>query len=88
MIANDRSKNSATHRRTPGVTRRGLFQHVGSALYAAALTQLLGQDLYAADGESRRSVFDLRPRRPIGQPKANAVIHLFMNGGPSQMDLF
>jgi hypothetical protein len=30
----------------------------------------------------------LRPRPPHFEPKARAVIHLFMNGGPSQMDLF
>ncbi len=29
-----------------------------------------------------------RPRRPHFAPRAKAVIHLFMNGGPSQMDLF
>lgn len=70
------------------VSRRGLFQQVGSGLYAAALTQLLGQDLYSADGPSQRKVADSKPRPPHFQPKAEAVIHLFMNGGPSQMDLF
>jgi hypothetical protein len=69
------------------LTRRGLFQQVGSALYTAALTQLLGQDLYGAQ-EDRRTVFDLKPRDPAHRPRANGVIHLFMNGGPSQMDLF
>ena len=70
------------------VSRRGLFQQVGSALYVAALTQLLGRDLYAADEPARRRSFDLQPRRPDHAPRAKAVIHLFMNGGPSQMDLF
>ena len=69
-------------------TRRGLFQQVGSALYVAALTQLLGHDLFAADEPARRRSFDLRPRRPDYAPRAKAVVHLFMNGGPSQMDLF
>ena len=40
------------------VTRRSLFQQVGSALYAAALTQMLGRDLYADEG-ARRSVYDV-----------------------------
>src|SRR5262249_31715494 len=31
---------------------------------------------------------DLRPRRPHFPARAKSVIHLFMNGGPSQMDLF
>jgi hypothetical protein len=31
---------------------------------------------------------DLKPRGPHFTPRAKSVIHLFMNGGPSQMDLF
>ena len=30
----------------------------------------------------------MAPRPPHFAPKARAVIHLFMNGGPSPMDLF
>ncbi|MBP86454.1 MAG: hypothetical protein CMJ64_07035 [Planctomycetaceae bacterium] len=70
--------------RTPTLTRRGLFQQVGSGLYAAALTQLFGQDVYG----NSRAVVDTEPRAPRHVAKAKAVIHLFMNGGPSQMDLF
>jgi hypothetical protein len=72
----------------PSTSRRGLFQQVGSALYGAALAQLLGRDLYAADDSAGRTVYDLHPRPPAHPPKAKACIHLFMNGGPSQMDLF
>jgi hypothetical protein len=70
------------------MARRSVFRQVGSALYTAALTQLLSQDLYAAEASERRTVFDLSPRTPVQPPRAKAVIHLFMNGGPSQMDLF
>jgi hypothetical protein len=38
--------------------------------------------------EGHRRVYDLRPRPPHFSPKAKAVIHLYMNGGPSQVDLF
>ena len=60
---------------------------------------LLYQDLYGgakalaaplpkeSTGLPRRS-FDLAPRAPHLASKAKAVIHLFMNGGPSQMDFF
>lgn len=65
-------------------TRRGLFRNVGSALYVAALSKLLGGDLYGANPRP----LDLQPRRPDLDPIARGVIHLFMNGGPSQMDLF
>jgi hypothetical protein len=74
----------------PGSTiaRRGVFRQVGSALYTAALTQMLSQELSASEAAERRTVFDLRSRIPPQPPRAKAVIHLFMNGGPSQMDLF
>ncbi|HWB98207.1 MAG TPA: DUF1501 domain-containing protein, partial [Bryobacteraceae bacterium] len=38
--------------------------------------------------DGHRRVYDLKPRAPHFEPKAKAMIHLFMNGGPSQMDLF
>src|SRR6059036_2843055 len=63
------------------ITRRGFFERVSGGLHGAALATLLSKDLYGA-------TYDLKPRRPHREPKARAVIHLFMNGGPSQMDLF
>ena len=68
------------------VTRRGLFRQVGTGLYSAALTQLLSQDLYGTDASRQRSF--LSTATPHERPRARSVIHLFMNGGPSQMDLF
>jgi len=67
------------------VTRRTFFTSVGTALGGAALAYLYGRDLHAAD---TREPTDLRPRAPQFPAKAKAVIHLFMNGGPSHMDLF
>ena len=52
------------------------------------LTRLLGRDLYGNDGSGRRVAHDLQPRSTDFEPRAKSVIHLFMNGGPSQMDLF
>ncbi len=69
------------------VSRRSAFSRVGSALYTTALTQLLGRDLYAAEA-SGKPHSSLEPRAAQTPPRARAVIHLFMNGGPSQMDLF
>src|SRR5437763_6225749 len=65
------------------VNRRDFFQRMSGGLCGAALTCLLGEDLRAADGPR-----DLAPRAPHFAAKARSVIHLFMNGGPSQMDLF
>ena len=83
----------------PGLTRRSFFERVVDGLGGAALMALLDQDFYgeanlfaaglpneAAD--LRRRSFDLAPRSPHFAPKAKAVIQLFMNGGPGQMDLF
>jgi hypothetical protein len=74
------------------VTRRAFFDRVADGLYGVALTTLLSSDLYGApatDGdEGTRAVYDLAKRAPHFAPKAKSVIHLFMNGGPSQMDLF
>lgn len=63
--------------------RRDFFASIANGLHGAALAGLLGRDLYANNG-----VFDLAPKPSHFQPKAKAVIQLFMNGGPSQVDLF
>jgi hypothetical protein len=67
------------------INRRRFFDKMGTGIYGAALTSLLGRDLTAS---TPAETFDLRPRKPHFEPRAKAVIHLFMNGGPSQMDLF
>ena len=73
--------------------RRHFFQNVGTGIYGAALASLLSRDLRANTvGETPkpgdpRPIYNLAPRKPQFEPKAKAVIHLFMNGGPSQMDL-
>lgn len=74
-------------------TRRGFFQSMAGGLQGAALTWLVSRDLLngstcsAAEGAGK-PLLDLQPRAPHFAPKARSVIHLFMNGGPSQMDLF
>src|SRR5262245_25571800 len=71
------------------VTRRGLFRSMSGGICGAALTYLLGRDasrLSAAE-QPRQPPIDLKPRPPHFAAKARSVIHLFMNGGPSQMDL-
>ncbi|HEX3149369.1 MAG TPA: DUF1501 domain-containing protein [Gemmataceae bacterium] len=65
-------------------SRRNFFRSIGGSLSGAALAHLLGQDVHA----DAAPYADLKPRSPHFQAKAKSVIHLFMNGGPSQMDLF
>jgi hypothetical protein len=61
-------------------------------LQGAALATLLSRDLLGAatvgEGEEERRVYDLKPRAPHFPAKAKCVIQLFMNGGPSHVDLF
>ena len=74
------------------LTRRGFLHSVSGGVYAAALGHLLGSGLHGsrlfAAGSLDSQPTDFRPRPPHFPPRATAMIHLFMNGGPSQMDLF
>ena len=69
---------------TTDLTRRGFFSSVSGGLCGAALLHLLGREVR---GDSA-PVADLKPRPPHFPARAKAVIHLFQNGGPSQVDLF
>ena len=91
------SHDSCSHCNSEGetkrLTRRVFFDRVADGLYGAALTTLLTGDIYGApatpqQADEPRAMYDLKQRRPHFEPKAKSVIHLFMNGGPSQMDLF
>ena len=62
------------------IPRRDFLFGLGSSLGALALT-----DLQAAE---KKTTGPLAPRQPMHQPKAKAVIMLFMEGGPSQADTF
>lgn len=90
---------AATAGRPRALSRRSFFESVSGGLGGAALASLLSQDLYGGSGllaaeaagaaDRPVSAFpDQTPKPPQFAPRANAVIHLFMNGGPSQMDLF
>jgi Protein of unknown function (DUF1501) len=79
---------------SPAMSRRDFFSRFGDGLHGVALAWLLGGDLFSANPalassqDEGRRVYDLKPRPSHIQPKARSVIHLFMNGGPSQVDLF
>lgn len=74
-------------------SRRGLFRSISGGLCGAAFAQLLGTDGIAAENAGASSAVNapptnMKPRAPHIEARAKSVIHLFMNGGPSQMDLF
>ena len=62
-------------------TRRGFFRQASIGMGSMALAHLLAQDGHAATDP-------LEPRAPQFPAKAKNVIFLFMEGAPSQMDLF
>jgi hypothetical protein len=70
------------------VNRRDFFGRVSGGLCGAALCHLFSQDLLRGSEMSAKRPADLTPRPAHFPAKARSVIHLFMNGGPSQMDLF
>jgi hypothetical protein len=65
-------------------TRRSFFRECAGGIGTVALAQLLARDGRAATPEQN----PLAPRKPHFPAKAKNVIFLFMEGGPSQIDLF
>lgn len=75
--------NLDRHRNPIRTSRRDMLQNAGAGFGALALAGLLGQSSARAND---------RPAPPLGQPhhppRADSVIFLFMEGGPSHIDLF
>src|ERR1700731_1283948 len=74
------------------LTRRDMLQRVGTGFGLVGLAGLLSdQKLLAQPGPSRgsaRQESPLAPKPPHFRPRAKRIIHVFMNGGPSQVDTF
>ena len=68
--------------------RREFLARGGSGLGALALGYLLGEDGVLASKGSLALAGPLAPKTPHHSPKAKSVIWLFMEGGPSHVDLF
>jgi hypothetical protein len=65
-------------------SRRKFFQECAGGIGIAAIAQLMEQEGRSATP----AVNPLAPRKPHFAPKAKNVIFMFMEGGPSQIDLF
>ena len=63
------------------LSRREILSKAGMGIGALALLDLFGRDAHAGDNP-------LAPKATHHAPRANAVISLFMHGGPSQVDTF
>ncbi len=68
------------------VTRRHFLGAAGVGLGSIAVRELLAAE--GRGGKPPGSPDPLAPKKPHFAPKAKRVIHLFMAGAPSQLDLF
>jgi hypothetical protein len=69
------------------ISRRALLQRLGTGLGVIGLAGVLKDDgLLGA--ETAKAINPLAPKAPQFAPRAKRIIHLFMNGGPSQVDTF
>ena len=72
-------------------TRREFLARNAMGVGSVALAWVLGQErLLATPAGKPRGIasFDLKPKTGPTQPRARAMISLFMHGGPSHVDLF
>jgi hypothetical protein len=69
-------------------TRRQFFRDCAVGLGTAALATMLTREGYAMGLPSEPRTDPMAPRPPQFPAKAKSVIYLFMNGAPSQLDLF
>src|SRR5689334_7512324 len=73
------------------VTRRHFFRECGVGVGKIALASLLTEALTGRRAQAApppAAPNPMAPKKPHFAPKAKRVIHLFMAGGPSQLDLF
>lgn len=71
--------------------RRHFLTQNAFGLGGLALSWLLARDGFGNSPdkpELERKTFDLKPKLPPRDPQAKAMISMFMQGGPSQIDLF
>lgn len=72
-------------------SRRRFLSSAGLGVGSVALACLLDEERLLAEPakpDLERRKFDLAPKPPPAPPRARAMISMFMQGGPSQIDLF
>ena len=74
--------------RQPGQTRRECLTRLGAGFGLMGLAGILGSEKKQAVADTLKSRNPLAIREPHFEPRAKHIIHLFMNGGPSQVDTF
>lgn len=69
-------------------SRREFLQKAGAGFGGLALSYLLSRDSALAESVAVSPLDPLAPKKPHHTAKAKSVIFLFMEGGPSHIDLF
>lgn len=69
-------------------SRRQFLSNCRIGVGKMALASLLGAGVTPRGANGAPTINPLAPRPPLTRPRARAVIHLFMAGAPSQLDLF
>ena len=86
------NNKNTEHPQSDNIARREVLGRMGDALRCTALSTLLAgtaNTFYSRDLQgSSLAMTDSNDSRRIRSPKAKTVIHFFMNGGPSQVDLY
>src|SRR5882762_5437728 len=72
----------------PSASRREFLRRAGGGFGALALSYLLSLEKVGHAASSRTAIHPLLSRPPHFPAKAKSVIWLFMEGGPSHLDLF
>ena len=72
----------------PARSRREFLSRAGSGLGAVALGHLLNGAGWLPQALAKESLNPLAAKQPHHPPKAKSIIWLFMEGGPSHVDLF
>ncbi len=67
------------------LSRRQVLARMGTGLGSLGLAAMLNEEQLRA---APAAVSPLAPKAPHFKPRAKRIIHVFMNGGPSQVDTF
>ena len=70
------------------MTRREMLQRVGTGMGTLGLAGMMANELLESSAQASESKNPLAPKPAHFPAKAKHIIHLFMNGGPSQVDTF
>ncbi|MEN9678589.1 MAG: hypothetical protein RIS76_4485, partial [Verrucomicrobiota bacterium] len=84
--------NPFEHLPPRALTRRQMLRQMGTGLGVLGLTGVLQDARVLAnpvsDGGSPLATGPLSPRSPLVRARAKRIIHIYLNGGPSQVDTF